>query len=507
MAWTPPVTFNEAAPPSATAAVMNAQFASVAAYADTQDALKANIASPTFTGTPAAPTASADTNSTQIATTAYVDTVKALKANLASPALTGTPTAPTASADTNTTQIATTAYADAIKALKANVASPTFTGTPAAPTASQGTNTTQLATTAYVQTEVGLLIPKSLVDAKGDIITATADNTPARLAVGSTDGHVLTVASGQATGLQWAAPASSSSRSVAVVRAATTANITISTALNNGDSLDGVTLATNDRVLVKDQTTAADNGIYVVGASPGRATDADAWNSEILGSEVYVSEGTVNKKTRWLNVNQEGGTLNTTAIRYTQGKQGYGWDSALLPDNGVFENFPRGYANNGNVVAATQAVYMQIGPTVPAGTTLSAINLYATIAAGTPTNYWAGIAAGPKESNARLVLATSADKTTTAWAANTWTTFTFGSSWTPDRDTGIYVFFMMKATTVVKLLGIGAWNANQNDDITPLTHGVSSTGQTGAPTAGSTTFAAVSDGGSGGDGFIYYYFT
>jgi hypothetical protein len=74
------------------------------------------------------------------------------KAPLASPALTGTPTAPTATANTNTTQIATTAYADAIAALKANIASPVFTGSPLAPTPTAGTNTTQLATTAFVGT-------------------------------------------------------------------------------------------------------------------------------------------------------------------------------------------------------------------------------------------------------------------------------------------------------------------------------------------------------------------
>lgn len=71
-------------------------------------------------------------------------------AYLASPTFTGTPAAPTASPGTNSTQLATTAYADAIAALKANLASPTFTGTPAAPTASVGTATTQLATTAFV---------------------------------------------------------------------------------------------------------------------------------------------------------------------------------------------------------------------------------------------------------------------------------------------------------------------------------------------------------------------
>jgi hypothetical protein len=72
--------------------------------------LKANIASPTFTGTPSAPTASAGTNTTQVATTAFVTTADALKANIASPTFTGTPSAPTASAGTNTTQVATTAY-------------------------------------------------------------------------------------------------------------------------------------------------------------------------------------------------------------------------------------------------------------------------------------------------------------------------------------------------------------------------------------------------------------
>ena len=72
--------------------------------------LKANLASPTFTGTPNAPTAAKATNTTQIATTAFVKTVVGDYAPKASPDLTGTPTAPTATAGTNTTQIATTAF-------------------------------------------------------------------------------------------------------------------------------------------------------------------------------------------------------------------------------------------------------------------------------------------------------------------------------------------------------------------------------------------------------------
>jgi hypothetical protein len=85
------------------------------------DTTRAALASPTFTGTPAAPTAAVDTNTTQLATTAYVvgqgylksATASSTYAPLASAALTGVPTAPTATAGTNTTQLATTAFVTA----------------------------------------------------------------------------------------------------------------------------------------------------------------------------------------------------------------------------------------------------------------------------------------------------------------------------------------------------------------------------------------------------------
>lgn len=97
-------------------------------------ATKADLISPTFTGTPAAPTASAGTNNTQLATTAYADaaivaertaTATLTNKTLTSPTLTGTPVAPTAAVNTNTTQVATTAYVVAQIADDA----PTKTGT------------------------------------------------------------------------------------------------------------------------------------------------------------------------------------------------------------------------------------------------------------------------------------------------------------------------------------------------------------------------------------------
>jgi hypothetical protein len=85
---------------------------------------------------------------------ANIATSISTKSDIASPAFTGTPTAPTAAADTNTTQIATTAYVQAELVEFAPKASPALTGVPTAPTATSGTNTTQIATTAFVKTSV-----------------------------------------------------------------------------------------------------------------------------------------------------------------------------------------------------------------------------------------------------------------------------------------------------------------------------------------------------------------
>ena len=77
------------------------------------------------------------------------------------------------------------------------------------------------------------------------------------------------------------------------VRVCTTENITISTGLNNGDKVDGVTLETGDRVLVANQSTLSQNGIYVVGASPVRASDADEVGELSGGTMTYVEQGNV----------------------------------------------------------------------------------------------------------------------------------------------------------------------------------------------------------------------
>jgi hypothetical protein len=99
----------------------------------------------------------------------------------------------------------------------------------------------------------------------------------------------------------------------ASVRAATTGNITISTALNNGDTLDGVTLANGDRILVKDQSDKSENGIWVVAASPARADDANAAGELSGGTFVFVEEGTANADVGYVITTNGSITPGTTA--------------------------------------------------------------------------------------------------------------------------------------------------------------------------------------------------
>ena len=99
------------------------------------------------------------------------------------------------------------------------------------------------------------------------------------------------------------------------VVAATTGNITIASGLNAGDTIDGVTLADGDLVLVKDQSTASQNGVYVAGASPARATAYDTF-AEHVGKLVRVKGGTTNANTHWRCNVVSGGTLNSTAIGF-----------------------------------------------------------------------------------------------------------------------------------------------------------------------------------------------
>jgi len=104
----------------------------------------------------------------------------------------------------------------------------------------------------------------------------------------------------------------------ASVRAATTGALSITTDLENGDTVDGIVLATGDRVLVKDQTSGAENGIYVVQASGAavRATDADSDAEVTPGMFTFIEEGTANADEGWVLTNNGSVTVGTTALDF-----------------------------------------------------------------------------------------------------------------------------------------------------------------------------------------------
>jgi len=99
------------------------------------------------------------------------------------------------------------------------------------------------------------------------------------------------------------------------VKAASTANVAT---LSGTMTIDGIALVAGDRVLLKDQSTASQNGVYVVSASSwSRATDANTWD-KLVSAYVFVEQGTTNADNGYLCTVDAGGTLGTTAITFVQ---------------------------------------------------------------------------------------------------------------------------------------------------------------------------------------------
>jgi hypothetical protein len=146
-------------------------------------AAKAPTASPTFTGTPAAPTAAVDTSTTQVATAAFV----LGQAASATPLIDGTAAAGTS------TRYARGDHVHPTDTTRAPLASPALTGTPTAPTAAFGTATTQLATTAFVLANT---------DVNGRL-TATVTTTSSTLGTNALTGLGFAIGAGEVWTVEW----------------------------------------------------------------------------------------------------------------------------------------------------------------------------------------------------------------------------------------------------------------------------------------------------------------
>jgi hypothetical protein len=96
--------------------------------------------------------------------------------------------------------------------------------------------------------------------------------------------------------------------------AGTTGNITLS----GTQTIDGIAIVAGDRVLVKNQTNPADNGIYVASASAwARSADMNTW-AEVVSAYSFIETGTTLADTGWVVTSDAGGTIGTTPITWTQ---------------------------------------------------------------------------------------------------------------------------------------------------------------------------------------------
>lgn len=117
------------------------------------------------------------------------------------------------------------------------------------------------------------------------------------------------------------------------VRAATTVAGTLASSFENGDTIDGVVLATGNRILIKTQADPTENGIYVVAASgtPARASDADS-AADIRQASVYVEEGTTLADTQWTMTANAPITIGATNLTWAQLSSGGGVTGSGTPD-------------------------------------------------------------------------------------------------------------------------------------------------------------------------------
>jgi hypothetical protein len=364
----------------------------------------ASLVSPAFTGTPTAPTASPLTDDTQIATTAYADNAvsteksraeaaEALLAPLASPALTGSPTAPTQTTGDSSTKIATDAF---VQAALPSGSSPLPIGS-----GGTGQTTAQLALNALAgattsgdylrgtgsnvqmhaleaadlagtvaianggtgsgtQNFVDLTSGQSIAGVKtftGEVVVPTPVNT--------TDAVTKAYADAIASGLS--ARASVNEATTAVLSPSynwtSTGGGTLTATTTGVLTVDGQSVALNDRVLVQNETggNAPYNGIYLcttAGASGGspaayvltRSTDMNT-GADFPGAVTFCEKGTTNTGSGFVCITPPTVTLNTTNITWTQNSA----TGAITAGSGLTQS--------GSTISLTAPVPINLGGT------------------------------------------------------------------------------------------------------------------------------------------------
>ena len=252
-----------------------------------------------------------------------------------------------------------------------------------------------------------LIVPVIAVNAQGQITSATnttidavtlttgtISTTPSNSTDIANKAYVDTVAQGLDT--------------KASVIAGTTVNITLS----GTQTIDGIVLIAGDRVLVKNQTASADNGLYLCAAGAWtRTTDMNTW-AQVPGAYVFVETGSTLADTGWVCTSDAGGTIGVTAITWAQfSGAGSGVSSITFGSTGLT---PATATTGAVTVAGTLALANGGTGQTTAGAAFNALSPITTtgdLIIGTGVNTASRLAIG---SNGYLL---TSDGTTASWVA------------------------------------------------------------------------------------------
>jgi hypothetical protein len=241
----------------------------------------------------------------------------------------------------------------------------TGTGLTGGPIVSTGTISIDVTGVTAATYGSSLVVPVIAVNAQGQITGAT--NTTIN-AVTLTTGSISTTPSNSIdiANKAYVDSVAQGLDTKASVVAATTVNITLS----GVQTIDGIAVVATDRVLVKNQTAPADNGLYLCAAGAWtRTTDMNTW-AQVPNAYVFVETGTTQADTGWVCTSNAGGTLGTTAITWTQfsGAGNFTAGNGLtLIGNQFSLTAPVTIANGGTGQTSASAAFNALSPITTTG--------------------------------------------------------------------------------------------------------------------------------------------
>jgi hypothetical protein len=291
-----------------------------------------------------------------------------------------------------------------------------------------------------------------------------------------------------------------------LVRAMSTATVTLTAP---GTTIDTVTLATGNRIWLKNQTTPAENGVYQFNGSTATLTRTADGLSIASGAEVTVREGTVNGDTKWYVVTDDPIVVGTTAIRVNQTDPSFRYPTRSPWAIGatatarpvIAENLDRDLATTSVAQTAITAIQsLHGGMIIPAGRLVTNINCFCTAAgAGAVTSHHFSIL----DAYSRTVLQRTANSTVLP-TVNATHTRALQATLTLDADTPVLIAWGSQvATTSPAFAGTAAGQAALQF-LTPYLSGNSSTAPTATPPAVAAVLGAPA---AGNTSRIYFWLT